>query len=558
MPWEMDAPQPLPSLSFGGFRAKGGPVSPGKAYVVGEQGQELFVPQVPGTIVPAFQSNGPMQKRQDVESFDLTRNFGPSRSLVTGDRSLTRNPNERMGAPQLDAMGERIGSRGMTPLRRMEMLARRGDTRANEVLFRGGMGMGGMGGMGGMRAPRFGPPTGFGPAPQPLQTTANNGQPLPTVPDVPLDPLSNLPPPATMEEALGMPGPVPATGAEPMGMMPPRLPFQGQPLPGFNPMGGMLPPSTMMGGAGLPPPPRFSDIPVGGMNMIVDNQTGKQVQGYKPEPQQFTPLSAEELGRIRASGFAPAEVGGRSFDAQGVPYLEPLPAAPVPTERVTEGPAGTTRTYTQPRSVAPAAPPPGSGGGNYFDSLLPAAPTAPTASTQTGQMPNANYAAPLTQEQMLEEARTQYLAGDKGVALQQYFEQFPSAQTLAARQPTPVTPRPLPVVADADKRRVFFTEAELELARLQREALIEQEARRSGFSRLSGRLAQGAEKGFVQMGRDIASNARAVRQLPMDFDRALLPLRQKVGPAVNEFFYGKPGTGPAQKELEDFQRMNRR
>lgn len=40
------------SVPFGGFRANGGPVQPGRAYVVGERGPELMVPQVPGTIVP--------------------------------------------------------------------------------------------------------------------------------------------------------------------------------------------------------------------------------------------------------------------------------------------------------------------------------------------------------------------------------------------------------------------------------------------------------------------------------------------------------------------------
>ena len=102
----------------------------------------------------------------------------------------------------------------------------------------------------------------------------------------------------------------------------------------------------------------------------------------------------------------------------------------------------------------------------------------------------------------------------------------------------------------------------MELARLQTAALIEQEARRSGFSRLTGRLAQGAEKGFVQMGQDIASNAGAavdaVRAAPMAFDRAMLPLRQTVGPAVNEFLYGQPEVGPAQKALEAYQRKSRR
>lgn len=39
-------------LGFGGARAMGGPVSPGRWYMVGENGPESFVPSVPGTIVP--------------------------------------------------------------------------------------------------------------------------------------------------------------------------------------------------------------------------------------------------------------------------------------------------------------------------------------------------------------------------------------------------------------------------------------------------------------------------------------------------------------------------
>jgi hypothetical protein len=40
------------SSAFGGFRAAGGSVTAGKAYVVGEQGAEMFVPSSNGTIVP--------------------------------------------------------------------------------------------------------------------------------------------------------------------------------------------------------------------------------------------------------------------------------------------------------------------------------------------------------------------------------------------------------------------------------------------------------------------------------------------------------------------------
>ncbi len=39
-------------LSFGGARAGGGPVAPNQAFLVGEQGPELFVPRDAGTILP--------------------------------------------------------------------------------------------------------------------------------------------------------------------------------------------------------------------------------------------------------------------------------------------------------------------------------------------------------------------------------------------------------------------------------------------------------------------------------------------------------------------------
>lgn len=49
------SPGPLSALLgglFGGFRASGGDVSPGKVYGVGERGPEIFVPRTPGRIVP--------------------------------------------------------------------------------------------------------------------------------------------------------------------------------------------------------------------------------------------------------------------------------------------------------------------------------------------------------------------------------------------------------------------------------------------------------------------------------------------------------------------------
>jgi hypothetical protein len=43
---------------FGGARAEGGPVSPAKAYLVGEKGPELFVPNTAGQIMPNGSGGG--------------------------------------------------------------------------------------------------------------------------------------------------------------------------------------------------------------------------------------------------------------------------------------------------------------------------------------------------------------------------------------------------------------------------------------------------------------------------------------------------------------------
>lgn len=381
------------------------------------------------SVTPTFQS-GPMQPRGAVESFDLTRNLSPGRSLVTGDRSLTRNPGGMAGLP-LAPMSEQIGSRGMTEQRRSEMAGRRlssamraGDMQATALLYRGPTGYG----------RGFGQPPGRGYLPPVQRPDSLMPPPAPAAPQAPAMPA--LPPPMSAEQALGRPGfgePADGGNQPPPMPMPSNLPWQSQPLPGM-PMGA-LPPSTFNGGAGLPPPAPFSVQSAGGWDAFTQTMPDGSTKflNARPTPEaQPTPLSAAELGRIRAAGYAPAEVGGRSFDAQGVPYLQPLPQA---TEKITEGPTGTTRTYTQPRGTQ-AAPPAGEGGSNYFDSLLPAAPTAstqtgqmpaaPTASTQTGQMPNVAYAAPINPAQLLDEARNEYARTGNDTALKQYFAQYPS------------------------------------------------------------------------------------------------------------------------------------
>jgi hypothetical protein len=228
------------------------------------------------------------------------------------------------------------------------------------------------------------------------------------------------------EQALGMPmGQPPAAAASNNAPppMPMNLPWQGQPLPGV-PMDA-LPPSTFNGGAGLPPPAPFSVQSAGGWDAFTQTMPDGSTKflNARPTPEaQPTPLSAAELGRIRAAGFAPAEVGGRGFDAQGVPYLQPIPQ-PVATEKITKGPAGTTRTYTQPRNAAPAAAP--ASAQDRVNKLMEKA-GIKTASTQTGQMPNEAYAAPLSPEQLLDEARNEYARTGNDAALKQYFAQYPS------------------------------------------------------------------------------------------------------------------------------------
>jgi phage-related minor tail protein len=52
------SPTQLNAISGGNFRAAGGPVTAGGAYVVGERGPELFTPGVSGTISPTAPGAG--------------------------------------------------------------------------------------------------------------------------------------------------------------------------------------------------------------------------------------------------------------------------------------------------------------------------------------------------------------------------------------------------------------------------------------------------------------------------------------------------------------------
>ncbi|MFG6083838.1 hypothetical protein ACEUZ9_000070 [Paracoccus litorisediminis] len=64
----------LTDVIFGGFRAAGGDVAAGRAYVVGEKGPEVIVPKSPGTVIPNHELGGG----------GLTASFAPSIHLNPG------------------------------------------------------------------------------------------------------------------------------------------------------------------------------------------------------------------------------------------------------------------------------------------------------------------------------------------------------------------------------------------------------------------------------------------------------------------------------------------
>lgn len=57
---------------FGGFRANGGPVSPGKAYVVGERGPEIIKPRFAADVIPNHMIGAASGGRLDMSASELT------------------------------------------------------------------------------------------------------------------------------------------------------------------------------------------------------------------------------------------------------------------------------------------------------------------------------------------------------------------------------------------------------------------------------------------------------------------------------------------------------
>src|SRR5690606_34217219 len=77
---------------FGGPRADGGPVSPGKAYLVGEQGPELFVPRSSGYISSNVQTRRAMGGQTVVNNFHMPGRYDlRTQAQVAADAARAAN-----------------------------------------------------------------------------------------------------------------------------------------------------------------------------------------------------------------------------------------------------------------------------------------------------------------------------------------------------------------------------------------------------------------------------------------------------------------------------------
>lgn len=296
-----------PSLPFGGFRARGGPVRPGQAYVVGEQGPELFVPGASGSIVP---------------------NAGMSladRATMTDGARRTGSLSDRKAVP--------VG-RGMTPERRLQTAARHGDLRAAQTLFNADLYRGAPPMLPGAPPVITGAPPMIAPEapPRGRWTSGFNGSqvwipegPPPEIPPTPGRQGSAWPPPGAQNppEITGAPPETPPAASAPKlygqpyappGSLPPSAigsPFPGLsydpppqprvtrmdiPGPDGKPLGWVGYDTQTGKGVGLSgaypqPPPPIEMMPVPGLNEFVPMQGGERVPGLPTFTKETVPGS---------------------------------------------------------------------------------------------------------------------------------------------------------------------------------------------------------------------------------------------------------------------------
>jgi hypothetical protein len=417
-------PSPLPS--FGGFRAEGGPVAPGQAYVVGERGPEVIVPQMPGMVMP---------NQSAIRQSPMNRGYGSGlagRAATASGRSMydlnriaqqqyrqTKNPQMLMSMDYRNLMRER------------------------------------------MQAPSIpNPQAAPMPAPQMPGGRLVPGRSAGSMvwqPDAAPE-MRDVTPPA-MPEPMQRNAPPQLMPPEPQSNAPsftlPMLP------PALTPQGGLditqpLPASTLGGGAGTPPPPAFETQTIGGFDVLKQNTPeGMKYLGMKSAPPQI--LSTNALRMLNEHNQKNPDkqlMHTGQFEPNGQPILAPakMDKGSAPRVTYTKDTLGNITGGVEQRfnpqtgnwehhsikiiDVNGDGIPDnqqGTGakaGGAYFDNLIkPSAAAAPAGAPQalvTGQMPNVAYANDPNPEQSLAAARDEYARTGNDAALKQHFQNFPS------------------------------------------------------------------------------------------------------------------------------------
>ena len=241
------------NLIFGGYRAQGGPVMPGRAYVVGERGPELMVPQMPGTVIPNNATNMGSRIAQNPANRRYAEMPGSDGSLANrGVRAIGRSANDRERA--LEMAMRRARSQGD-----LEGAARMAQSNAwLNARMGGGM-------MGPMNRPAM-PAMPMQPASPIMPGLAPNDRPMQTLP------------------APAEPAPVDAFQLDPLGnYVQPQMPVPS----GFNAMNDALA-SNPAGFPGLPQPPpglygpeappEVASVPIPGTDSVMP-KLGGQIKG---------------------------------------------------------------------------------------------------------------------------------------------------------------------------------------------------------------------------------------------------------------------------------------
>lgn len=262
----------MPRLPFGGFRANGGPVRPGMAYVVGERGPELMVPSAPGMIVP----NGGSRVAQSPMNRPYAELVGGTGSLANrGVRQIGRSINDPQRAAEI----------AMRRLRQSGDVVGAARLAQSNAFFQDRMGR---------SMPMMAPPMMPMAARERLAPLldANTGMPVPSMdepmPDLPANaaPMEPAPPPLSFEQAfqqspLGNSGPPPLSTAM-------QVPFDTPPE-----MMAKLNAGSFAGVYGRGPAP-YEAMPIPGtglMGILRDGKTlGQVVSNDTPKPTGYNPV----------------------------------------------------------------------------------------------------------------------------------------------------------------------------------------------------------------------------------------------------------------------------